>query len=65
MKVKRNISKLTQLLNNQKDIKSYSPYIEGKVLAYSKGITQVVNLKGIDERSADNVYLLNEEFSRW
>ncbi len=56
----RNIAELTQLLNNQNDIKSYSPYIEGKVLAYSKGITQVVNLKGIDERSADNVYLLNK-----
>jgi len=56
----KNIEKLTQLLNSQNDIKSYSPYIEGKVLAYSKGITQVVNLKGIDERSADNVYLLNK-----
>lgn len=56
----KNIAKLTQLLNSQKDVKSFSPYIEGKVLAYSKGITQVVNLKGIDERSADNVYLLNK-----
>jgi lipoprotein-releasing system permease protein len=56
----KNISKLTELLNSQKDIKSYSPYIEGKVLVYSKGITQVVNLKGIDERSADKVYLLKK-----
>jgi len=56
----RNIAKLTELLNSQKDIKSYSPYIEGKVLAYSKGITQVVNLKGIDEQSADKVYLLKK-----
>jgi lipoprotein-releasing system permease protein len=56
----KNIARLTQLLDNQKDIKSYSPYIEGKVLVYSKGITQVVNLKGIDERSADSVYLLNK-----
>ena len=45
-----NINKLNELLINQKEIQSYSPYIEGKVLAYSKGFTQVVNLKGIDEK---------------
>ena len=56
----RDIKNLEQLLNNQKDIKSYSPFIEGKVLAYNKGITQVINLKGITKESVNNVYKLNE-----
>ncbi|MCW8804864.1 MAG: ABC transporter permease, partial [Ignavibacteriaceae bacterium] len=56
----KEITKLGQLLQNEEEIKSFSPYIEGKVLAYSKGITQVVNLKGIDEQSINDVYLLNE-----
>lgn len=56
----KNISNLNQYLNEQKEIKSFSPYIEGKVLAYSKGITQVVNVKGIHEESINNVYLIGE-----
>jgi lipoprotein-releasing system permease protein len=56
----KEIIKLDELLKNQKDIKAYSPYIEGKVLAYNKGFTQVLNLKGITEESIDNVYMLNE-----
>ena len=55
-----NINKLNEFLINQKEIQSYSPYIEGKVLAYSKGFTQVVNLKGIDEKRINDVYLLNK-----
>ena len=56
----KDIKNLEQLLNNQKEIKSYSPFIEGKVLAYNKGITQVINLKGIAKESVNNVYKLNE-----
>jgi lipoprotein-releasing system permease protein len=56
----KEIANLHQILQNEEEIKSFSPYIEGKVLAYSKGITQVVNLKGIDEQSINSVYLLNE-----
>ncbi len=47
-------------IKSLEDVKSYSAYIEGKVLAYNKGITQVVNLKGIEKISVNNVYLLNE-----
>jgi len=54
----KNIANFRQLLNDQNEIKSFSPYIEGKVLAYSKGITQVVNVKGIQEESINNVYLI-------
>lgn len=56
----KNIRELNKLLSSQKEIKSFSPFIEGKVLTYSKGITQVVNLKGIDEQSINSVYLLDE-----
>lgn len=56
----KEITKLDDLLKSQKDIKAYSPYIEGKVLAYNKGFTQVLNLKGITEESISNVYMLDE-----
>lgn len=56
----QNIAQLDSILKDQKEIKSYSPFIEGKVLAYNKGFTQVVNLKGIDENSINSVYLLGE-----
>ncbi len=56
----KNITNLRQLLSEQNEIKSFSPYIEGKVLAYSKGITQVVNVKGIQEESINNVYLIGD-----
>ncbi|MCU0364530.1 MAG: ABC transporter permease [Ignavibacteriaceae bacterium] len=56
----KDILKLEDILNNQKEIESYSPFIEGKVLAYNKGVTQVLNLKGIEEQSVNSVYLLND-----
>ena len=56
----QNIAQLDSILKNQKEIQSYSPFIEGKVLAYNKGFTQVVNLKGIDENSINSVYLIRE-----
>ena len=56
----KNIKNLEQLLNNEKEIKSYSPFIEGKVLAYNKGITLVINLKGIDKEGVNKVYKLDE-----
>ena len=56
----KNIKELDNLISAQKEVRSYSPYIEGKVLAYSKGITQVVNLKGIDEKKLNTVDQLSE-----
>jgi len=43
-------------LSSVKEVAAYSPFVDGKVLAYNKGITQVVNLKGITEESANTVY---------
>jgi lipoprotein-releasing system permease protein len=56
----KNISDLEKFLKDQREIIAYSPYLEGKVLAYNKGITQVLNLKGITEQSVNNIYLLDE-----
>jgi lipoprotein-releasing system permease protein len=56
----KEIVKLNKFLSEQKDIMAYSPFIEGKVLAYNKGVTQVLNLKGITEESVNSVYLLND-----
>lgn len=59
-KGEKEILKLDEMLSNQKDIEAYSPFIEGKVLAYNKGVTQVLNLKGITEQSVNSVYLLDD-----
>lgn len=56
----KSIASLEESLMNNDDIKSYSAFVEGKVLAYNKGITQVVNLKGIEDKTVNNVYLLDE-----
>lgn len=56
----KEIIKLEDILNNQETIAAYSPFIEGKVLAYNKGVTQVLNLKGVTEQSVNRVYLLDD-----
>ena len=56
----KDIANLDDNLKNLIEIKSYTPFIEGKVLAYNKGVTQVLNLKGITEQSVNSIYLLNE-----
>ena len=37
-------------------IKDFAPYVSGKVLAYKGGLTQVVNLKGIDLKKGNSIY---------
>jgi lipoprotein-releasing system permease protein len=56
----KEILKLDDLLIKQKEIIAYSPFVEGKVLAYNKGTTQVLNLKGVTEQSVNSVYMLND-----
>lgn len=56
----KSLPKLAGSLDSIDDVKAYSAYVEGKVLAYNKGLTQVVNLKGIEKNSINNVYMLNE-----
>jgi lipoprotein-releasing system permease protein len=47
---------ITSLLNSIPEVKKYAPYVSGKVLAYNQGLTQVINLKGIDEKSGNDIY---------
>jgi lipoprotein-releasing system permease protein len=54
------IKKLEDIFKNHSEIIVYSPFIEGKVLAYNKGITQVIRLKGISKNGVNRIYNLDE-----
>jgi len=51
-----NVTKISDLLKSTESIAAYTPFVKGKVLAYNKGITNIVNLKGIDPQLSDDVY---------
>jgi lipoprotein-releasing system permease protein len=52
----KNIQQLSELLGELKETEGFTPFVNGKVLAYNKGLTKVVNIKGIKKELADNVY---------
>lgn len=56
----KNISALDSIFRKHNEIIAYSPFIEGKVLAFNKGMTQVVNLKGISEAGINRIYKLDK-----
>lgn len=56
----KNINQAEILLNNSKEIYGFTPFVSGKVLAFNKGLTQVVNFKGIDNSLANIVYNFSE-----
>jgi lipoprotein-releasing system permease protein len=56
----KKIRMLPELLNEISEVEYYSPFVDGKVLAYNKGITQVVNLKGITSEAVKNLNRLEE-----
>lgn len=47
-------------LNQIKEVKSSAPFVSGKVLAYNAGLTQIVNLKGIDINTAKGIYAIEQ-----
>ncbi len=53
-------AKVEQLLKSIPEVKDYAPYVSGKVLAYQKGLTQVVNLKGITPETGEDIYSLKK-----
>ena len=55
-KGEKNIQQLSTLLSELRESEGFTPFVNGKVLAYNKGLTKVVNLKGINKEMADNVY---------
>ncbi len=54
------LSEIPDLFKEIDDVKYFSPFVDGKVLAYNKGLTQVVNLKGIEEESSGKLYNIDE-----
>lgn len=48
------------IIKQTPDIKSFAPFVSGKVLVVSNQITQVINLKGIDTSATENVYNIKE-----
>jgi lipoprotein-releasing system permease protein len=47
-------------LKSLNDVKQVSPFVSGKVLAFSNGLTEVMNLKGITEESGKLSYKLKD-----
>ncbi len=52
--------KVTSIIKKTPDLKSFAPFVSGKVLAFRKGITQVISLKGIDLKNADDIYNIKD-----
>jgi len=48
--------KVSSIIKSTPDIKSFAPFVSGKVLAFNHGITQVISLKGIDLNNAEDIY---------
>jgi lipoprotein-releasing system permease protein len=51
---------LKSVINKTPDLKAFAPFVSGKVLAISNGITDVVTLKGIDFSKAESIYGIKE-----
>jgi lipoprotein-releasing system permease protein len=49
-------AKTSDYISSIPEVKEFAPYVNGKVLAYKDGLTQVVNLKGIEEKSGNDIY---------
>ncbi len=55
----KNMNEVAIELKKIDDVKNFAPFVEGKVLGYNKGITQVFSIKGIDYSKADLIYNLS------
>ncbi|MEJ5263557.1 MAG: ABC transporter permease [Ignavibacterium sp.] len=49
-------SQIEKELKNSSDIKSFSPYVSGKVLALSRGKTEIINLRAIETKKMNQLY---------
>lgn len=56
----KKLTEIPDLLKEIEEIQYFSSFVDGKVLAYNKGVTQVVNLKGIEEETSDKLYNIDE-----
>ena len=44
------------IIDNSEKVDEFTSYVDGKVLVYNKGLTRVVNLKGIESEISNRVY---------
>lgn len=56
----KRIDEIPVELGKIESVAAFAPFVEGKVLGYNKGITQVFNLKGIEPDKADFLYNLSK-----
>jgi len=47
---------IEKVINQTPDLKAFAPFVSGKVLAFSSGLIEVVNLKGIVPEKIDDIY---------
>ena len=52
--------KVISIIKETPDLKSFAPFVSGKVLAFNRGTTQVISLKGIDLKNADELYNIKD-----
>ncbi len=52
--------KVKSIIKSTPDLKSFAPFVSGKVLAFNHGITQVISLKGIDIKNAEDIYNIRD-----
>ena len=52
--------KIITTIKQTPDLKSFAPFVNGKVLVLSSDITQVVNLKGIQPTAEEEIYNIKE-----
>lgn len=55
-----NHKELEKIIQTTPDLKAYAAFVSGKVLAISDGVTQVINLKGIDLTEKEKIYGIKE-----
>ncbi len=49
-------AELDSVLKNTSEIQKFAPYVSGKVIVYKSGNYQVINLKGIQEKTGNDIY---------
>lgn len=52
----KDLDKLNGLLSNNKKVLAYTPFVNGKVLALRKELTEIINLKGVEPEKANEIY---------
>lgn len=57
---KEDINKVETILKGTPDLKSFAPFVNGKVMAFNSGNTQVISLKGIELKNADELYNIKD-----